>query len=563
MRKIVLVPLALVVTYCILWFAVATVIENKVKESLEGLNSDKVQVVGDYVVKVSGFPFDFSLKLSKPHFRFTENSKNVRAVYDVQFNGDFQLSVGWLIKSIDLVSTGGISIQGVINDYKFNINADAAQNTKYQVTLHQTPLYGEGLKTVMALGDNPEGILSLIKEISVKAAQCNIKTVNGGQSLFSSDKLQLTIKNYQDQDSVQFSVKQDVVNAKFTNAALNLWQHVSNTQTINDIVSKMSPDVRNYFSVFNLAQLGNMNYLVDLNYDGDISASDFTLDINKLQLQDNIMNITAKGKVASDSKVLNLDLTSDSSFSDSWYQLMKQYAQTFRTGSNAQRSSGNQSIFGALADVIKSTFSANSANVYAAYVPQLQTFGQIHNHAKLQIKSDNKVDYDVTVKDLTFEVEPYSLKLSGDLQQKGQQQAYNMKLALNGYGIILNDTFGYVQRITTALGHKFFVGGSALNLSQQARSEIQSFIKQVSDEPTSNSINITISARKTMIEPYPAVGQYSSKEFGFLWNKFFADLVIQESTDKIKQFLPENLQNELQGHVDKLAPLTDLLSILK
>ncbi len=563
MRKIVIFPLTLVIIYCVLWFAVASVIESKVKESIEGLNSDNVQVVGDYVVKVSGFPFDFSLKLSKPHFRFIENSKNVRAVYDVQFNGDFKLSVGWLVKSIDLVSTGGISIQGAINDYKFNINADAAQNTKYQVTLHQTPLYGEGLKTVMALGDKPEGILNMIKKVSVKAVQCNIKTVNGGQSLFSADKLQLDIENYQDQSSVQLSVKQDVVNAKFTNAALNLWQNISKTQTVSNIVNMMSPDVRNYFSVFNLSQLGNMNYFVDLSYNGDISASDFTLDVNKLKLQDDIMNIAAKGKIESDSTVLNLDLTSDSNFSDRWYQLMKQYAKTFRTGSNVQTSSGSQSIFGAVADTIKSTFVANSANVYAAYVPQLQTFGQIHNHAKLQVKASNKTDYDVIVKDLTFEVEPYSLKLSGDLQQKGQRQAYNIKLALNGYGIILNDVFGYAQRITTAIGHKFFIGGSALDLTQRSRGEIQSFIKQVSDEPNSNSINITISAHKSLDSKYPAVGEYSSQEFGFLWNKFFADLVIQESTDKIKQFLPENLQNKIQGQVDKLAPLTDLLSHLQ
>ena len=113
---------------------------------------------------------------------------------------------------------------------------------------------------------------------------------------------------------------------------------------------------------------------------------------------------------------------------------------------NIQKSSGNQSIFGAIADIIKSTFITNSANVYAAYVPKLQTFGKIHNNVNLKVKSNNNTDYDVTVKKLTFEVEPYSLELSGDLQQKGQQRAYNAKLALNGYGIILNDVFGYAQR---------------------------------------------------------------------------------------------------------------------
>jgi len=275
------------------------------------------------------------------------------------------------------------------------------------------------------------------------------------------------------------------------------------------------------------------------------------------------MNVNIKGDVINDSKVLNLNLTSDSNFSDRWYQLMKQYVQSFRTGSSIQKSVGNRSILGVISDEIKNTFITNNASVYAAYVPRLQTFGQIHNNVNLQIKSSNSSDYDVTVKKLAFMVEPYSLELSGDLQQKDQQQAYNMKLALNGYGIILNDVFGYAQRITTVLGHKFFIGGSALDLSQRSRGEIQSFIKQVSDEPTSNSINITISARKNINSRYPAVGQYSSQEFGFLWNKFFADLVIQESTDKIKQFLPKELQNELQGHVEKLAPVKDLLSILQ
>jgi hypothetical protein len=546
-----------------LWFVVATVIENKIKESINSLNSEKIQVDSGYVVKVSGFPFDFSLKLSKPHFRFIESSKNVKAIYDVQFNGDFQLSVGWLVKSIDLVSTGGISIKGTINDYKFNINADAVQNTNYRITLHQTPLYGEGLKRIMALGDNPKEIFSLIKEISIKAAQCNIKTANDNQSLFSADKLQLDIQNYQNQDSIKLSLKQNVVNANFTNAALSLWHNISKTDTVSSIVNTINPNVINYFSVFNLAQLGKMNYFMDLGYDGNLSASDFRLDVNKLQLQDSIMNVNVKGDVINDSKVLNLNLTSDSNFSDRWYQLMKQYAQSFKTSSGIQKPVGNHSILGAISDEIKNTFITNNANVYVAYVPRLQTFGQIHNNINLQIKSGNSVDYDVTVKKLAFMVEPYSLELSGDLQQKDQQQAYNMKLTLNGYGIILNDVFGYAQRITTALGHKFFIGDSALDLSQRSRGEIQSFIKQVSDEPTSNSINITISARKDINSRYPAVGQYNSQEFGFLWNRLFADLVIQESADKIKQFLPKELQNELQGHVEKLAPVKDLLSILQ
>lgn len=563
MRKIIIVPLALVIIYCILWFVVASVIESKVKESIDGLNSDKVQVIGDYVVKVSGFPFDFSLKLSKPHFRFTENGKNVRAVYDIQFNGDFELSVSWLIKSIDLVSTGGISIQGDINDYKFNINADASESTKYKVILRHTPLYGDGLKTVMALGDKPEGLFSLIKEVGIKAVQCNIKTVNGGQSLLSADKLQLNIESYKDQDKVKFSIKQDVVNAKFTNAALNLWQFISKTQTVSDFVNKMNPDVRNYFSVFTLPQLGNMNYFLDIDYKGDLLASDFKLNVNKLKLQDNVMNIVAKGDVESDSKTLNLDLTSDSNFSELWYQLMKQYAQTFRTTTSFSKTSGAKSVFGVLADAIKSSFVANSANVYSAYVPQLQTFGQIHNHAKLQVKSSDNANYDVAIKDLTFEVEPYSLKLSGSLQQKGQQQAYNIKLLLNSYGIILSDAFGYAQRITSAIGKKFFIGGSALDLSPHSRGEIQSFIKQISDEPTSNSVNITISANKSLDKKYPAVGQYSSQEFGFLWNKLFTELLINESTDKIKQFLPEEAQSELQKHIDKIAPIANLLSSFK
>jgi hypothetical protein len=563
MRKIILVFLALILIYCMLWFVVASVIENKIKESINSLNSEKIQVDSGYIVKVSGFPFDFSLKLSKPHFRFIESSKNVKAIYDVQFNGDFQLSVGWLVKSIDLVSTGGISIKGTINDYKFNINADAVQNTNYRITLHQTPLYGEGLKRIMALGDNPKEIFSLIKEISIKAAQCNIKTANGNQSLFSADKLQLDIQNYQNQDSIKLSLKQNVVNANFTNAALSLWHNISKTDTVSSIVNTINPNVINYFSVFNLAQLGKMNYFMDLSYDGNLSVSDFRLDVNKLQLQDSIMNVNVKGDVKNDSKVLNLNLTSDSNFSDRWYQLMKQYAQSFKTGSGIQKPVGNRSILGAISDEIKNAFITNNADVYAAYVPRLQTFGQIHNNINLQIKSGNSTGYDVTLKKLAFTVEPYSLELSGDLQQKDQQQAYNMKLTLNGYGIILNDVFGYAQRITTALGHKFFIGGSALDLSQRSRGEIQSFIKQVSDEPTSNSINITISARKDINSRYPAVGQYNSQEFGFLWNRLFADLVIQESADKIKQFLPKELQNELQGHVEKLAPVKDLLSILQ
>ena len=43
MRKIVFVFLTLVITYCILWVVVANVIENKVKESINGLNSEKIQ----------------------------------------------------------------------------------------------------------------------------------------------------------------------------------------------------------------------------------------------------------------------------------------------------------------------------------------------------------------------------------------------------------------------------------------------------------------------------------------------------------------------------------------
>jgi hypothetical protein len=565
MKKIVFIPLTIVILYCIIWFGTASFIEYKIKSVIAGASNDKFQVVGDYEVNVSGFPFDFSLKLSKPHFRFIDNNQNIQSTYDLIFNGDFKLSTSWLVKSIELVSNGGITIKGVINGYNFNVNADAAQDTVYQINLYDTPLWGEGLKKVLGLGEHPEDIIKLIKKVKVETSGCSIKTVGSNQSLFSADKIQLKLApDFRDPANKQLSLQQDIVNANFTNAALTLWQHLNQIPTINNLLHTINPEVRNYFSVLTLPKLGNMNYSADIDYKGDTSSS-FDLTINKLNLQDNLINIAVKGDASSNINNLSLDLKSDSRFSEAWYQLMRVYAQTLKPNKVSSGSSHNSSIFKSIFDSLKSQFSTNSSLVYAAYVPRLQDFGQIHNQIKLNIKSsDNKQNYDITVKNLTFEVEPYSLAVSGNLQQKQNQQAYDGKLALNGYGLIVNDLFGYSKRITSALGRKFFIGNLGVNLTEQTRFEIQSFIKQISDEPNANSINITLSAHKGFNETYPAVGRYSSQEFGMLWNKLIATIVIGESLDKLNQ-IQKILPSEIQGNVGeqiekKLAPLQDLLS---
>ncbi len=570
MKKLIFVPIILLSIYCIAWFGVASFIEHKVDSVLGTLKNDKVQILGGHTVKVSGFPFDFSLKLSKPRFHFIDNNKTSLATYDVIFNGDFKLSISWLLKSIDLVSNGGISIIGIVDGYKFNINANAEKDTEYKIVLHDTPLWGKGLQIMLSLGDHPENALKLIKKILIKSTKCHINSIDSNQLIFAADTLKLDLGiDFHDKNPSKFSIKQTIGNAQFTSASMVLWRHLRNASIFKEMLEGINPEVSKYFATFTLPQLGKMNYFVDLDYQAKKDSASFDLKINKLHLQDSVMEVKLDGYISTDLSNLELDLKNDSKFSNNWYQLMTQYVQTLHTSNefNSRKALTKLSIFGVIIEKLKSTFVGNNVKVYVAYIPKLQEFGWISNQVKLSTKSNNdKSEFDVTIQNLTFKIDPYSITMHGNTSQRKDKQSFDIKLALNGYGLIINDVFTYAQRISNAIGRKLFIGSAALDLSQHSRFEIQSFIKQISDEPNANSINLNLTTHKSYNDAYPKVGGYNSQAFGLLWNKLIATVVLNETIDKInkvQKILPTELQDKLGNQIEKkLSPLRDLLSQL-
>lgn len=554
MRKIIITPILLILIYSLIWFGAAKTVEYKIRDAISGNESEKMQLIGEYEIKVSGFPFDFAIKMSRPHFRLIDKSGNNSGVYDILFNGNFSLSIGWLIKSLDLVSDGGIDVSGVVNGYKFALKADAKKNTHYHIALQDTPLWGEGLQNVLS-----GNILNLIDQISVKTSGCYINMTSSNQKIFSADEIALEINTDFD-GKTKLNIQQHIENAEFTPAAMELWLHLRASPMISNVYSQLGQGLREYLSVFNLPKLGKMNYLVDVSYRAKKDNSDFDLSINKFKLSDNLMQVNLDGTFSSDGDRMAINLRSDSSFTEHWYQLMLVYAKTLK---QAKESKAASSVFGRLIGDLRASFAANNSEVYAAYVPRLQSFDQIHNKAKLIVKTKGD-GYESVIEELSFVTKPYSVMLSGEFVAQSNRQSYDIDLDLKNYSLVVNDAFSYAQRITNAVGKGFFIGDNALALTEQTRTQFGGFLKQVSNSPNSNSTDMTISAKKSLSQTYPEVGKYDSQAFGLMWNHFIATTVINETADKIKQFLPEKMQNKLQKHLDEgLAPLNDLLSLMK
>lgn len=549
MRKIFISLFALLALYCGAWFGVANIVENKIQE-LDLASSESAKKLE---VKVSGFPFDFVINLRNPSFGFSEEGASIFT----NFNGNFKLSFSWLLKSISLETDGGATIHGNVNGEKFNLIADAGENTRYNIQLKESPMWGNGLTLLLAAKENPLGLLHLLKTIKVEAGKCFVKSANN-QSIFLADKIKLEL----DTDfgnKTKLALMQDLVNVQFSDNSLVLWQSLKRIPLISKLYEQMPRDLQEYLSVFTLPQLGKINYAVDLKYEGKDSI--FDMSIENLNLKDNMLNLSLSGDIYSDNSTLELDLVSNSKFSENWYQLMKIYAQKFAKHSQVTKSKSH-SLFGSLWNDFKLLLGKGNAAVYASYVPRLQDYKNIRNNVSLKLES-GKSNYTLSVKKLDFVVEPYSLVAKGSYQQQEGQQAYSGEFNLNNYDLILDDAFAYTKRITAAMGRKLFLGDSALNLSDYTCAEIKRFVRQISNEPNSNAPNISIAVSKKPASKFPAVGKYDATEFAIIWMQFTTNVLVNEVTDKVKKYLPKNIQDKVQEQVDKIAPLQEIFTLFK
>lgn len=545
MRKIFWALFIIVAIFIGAWFGVAGFIESKLKSGAV----ENLHLANGAQIKVSGFPVDFVITLSKPRFDIPVNNGE----FSIQFNGDLNIYFGWLLESVTLKTDGGATIVSNINGRKFMLMADAARPTTYKISLTKSPLYGEGLQTIIAAGDKPELIASLLDNIKIDAVGTKITTA-GGDNFFNAERVALDIVTKIGDQSL-IDVRQQIANMQFYDSVLPWWNSVSAEPIVSKFYQALPESFREYLSVFTFPSLGKINFNLNLVYKG--RADRVELDIKKLELKDNLENISLTGGVISDSKSVSLDLTSDSSFSERWYNLMQVYAQKFANFTPKKQS---RTLLGQLFVDLRDKIGSNNKLVYAAYVPKLQEYGQIHNRVKMNLEN-SAANYIMQLDEFDFAVKPYSVNVSGSYNQQGDANAFNIKVKLSDFSHIYHDAFSYVQRVVSTYGKKLLIGSSVFNFSEKTKSDLKDFILSLANNVSGQ--DVTITASKTMSSKFPAVGKYNAAEFAAAWLQFTSTIVVNEVKDKVEKYLPKEIQDTVKKHVDKIAPIADLLSILQ
>lgn len=547
LRKIVISIVTILVLYIVGWFSFATYLEKKISTVITEQANSNLKIIGTPEVKISGFPFDFKVTLNKPHFAYNSGQVN----YDVAFGGNFTLSTDLLVKSFKLVSDGGALITITQGGNKLTLIADAEKNTVYNVALRYSPLSQDGLKFIFSALDQPEKMLYLLKNIQLKTNNAYIKT-SAGDKIFTSDKCELKISPDIDQN-IDLDAKITLKNTQFFASSARLWQLLLNTPSFAETYSSLSTEVRNYLTIFNPVTLGNMNYMAKIAYTKE--NEEFKLKIKELDLNDQIHQINLNGSISGDADLLSLDLQTVSKFNNTWYQLMQNYAQSFITTSKPSQKGGIARLFADL----KNKLLSHNKQVYMAYVPRLHDYGNIALNLAMDISTKQQVNYKISSFD--FKVIPYSLSLNGQYTEQGTNNSYDGTAQLHNYQAIFEDAFNYADRISRAMGKKLMLGDSTFTLSTKSRTQIIEFITTVADKVTTNDLAIKTS--KSLNNKYPAIGRYSADEFATIWNQFWMQLVLDETTDKVKKMLPPELQEKVQREVDKIAPLKEVLSLLR
>jgi len=395
MKKILLIITAtLIIIYTAAWFIIARIAEDRIPLLLENLTKKERSLKKfETVVKVKGFPFYFDVALEHPNIQL--EPQNHTGSYNALYDGTIRIRLGLFSSSIKLITNGDLHLKGHINNYRFHL-ISTGEDTSYKISLKHfllsPKLYGSFAKAAVS----PKYIINAVDKITIYAK--DLKTINklNNTPLFSADKIDLLLRTSVKENSMKVKYEEDLVNARFSNEFLILWNNISSIPAIHNAMAGLHHNIRSYFATFPLSTLGNINHSIKIDIDQDNNTYDITID--KFNIKDAIENISAEGKVYISDTQKTINITSDSKLTPQWHSMMQHYI--------------------------------NNINLNLA-VPNLRDMGE---EIKLDINADYKKrkneDFDLDIDKFDLNTNNFYINAKGDVKQRAQGDIYKIKLKL-------------------------------------------------------------------------------------------------------------------------------------
>lgn len=537
---------AVFVVYAGIWFFAANKIEGEVYKALDQLKVDNKLKKYSTKVSVSGFPFSFNIKFSSLSLGLKTGDDN--ADVNILFDGDINAKVGLFSRYFTATTLGNLHLKGNIGDYKFHVVSEGDRLSTYKVKFSGLPISPFFIKKAMALQDSPEpNYLGLIQGFSTDTRAFLAHDKIAEKAIAEATRIQLSIFGDFASNNMSLTGKEFVDRVRFFPESKRLWQNLQKIPMIRSVVQSINQDVRNYFDVFSLDELGMMNYNVDFEYEGGKSGHE--IKVAKLKLLDDLYAIDATGTFSLSNKgAIDTNFNSRVICSDKWYILMKQYVNTLHA-KKIEKDYSNKSILGIVMMPITGFLNAllQSGN-NRDYLPQLNLVGPINTKANLVYKPLNKDSFTLKINNFNMSTRTYFIDVEGSFKNESEKDIYNIKANLGNYVSIVDKAVDYINRVKAS--SKIFSASDVIpaNVSDK----IKRFLRSVSDNPSSQSKDLKLTIVNSGKSVYPAVGPYSSEEFRGAFHAFVASVIIGKVANKVDNVVEKGgsaIKNTLKGNV--------------
>jgi len=541
-KKLTILSAIIFVVYTAAWFIIANIVEKKIYSSIKDLEA--AGTIKNYSgnIHVSGYPFKFAIDFEYPNLILSCNDHD--GEYNILYDGALKVVLGFFSDSIKLYTNGTLHLKGHVNDYNFYL-VTSGDESNYKVKLHDFLLSPSFIKNFT---DSNKSSLDLVFD-TLKSININIhnfkvinKTNNKLVANIEDGYFMLSTKK---DNGYYLSYREKDTNVEFTNEILTVWKHISTIPTVRKAVEGIPKNIREYFSVFTLDKMGLINYEAKLKV--NVGSDDLELHIDHFNLSDRLQNISLKGKIINSPTSLVADLSGKMNFSNKWYDLMKVYVNSasfdgvrFSLFGHTNEKSIISSIFTPLDNFLNTNFAGQKLSNKDYYIPKLHKMGEISLAAKTSYKSLGNDDFALEVDDFELSTNLFSLRLSGNLENKNDKDSYKIDLKAAKYPTMVDTVVGYVNRVISGSNYNILLSGKQLEINAKTSSKIKALLKKISNSPNNPDDNLEITLKKSKDQQYPSAGKYSSAEFGTLWNIFVAQLV----ADKVQEVVT-SLANKL------------------
>ena len=544
-KKFSIIFFILFLIYTAIWFVAANVAEKKIHSSIEDLKSSGVIKSYSGDIDITGYPFKFIINLDYPNLQCSPQSHV--ADYNMLYDGNIKIILGLFSNSIKLKTNGTLHLKGHINHDNFHIVSSGDDNN-YTVELQDFLLSPTLISNIIAT-DKPtkDWFFDVIKSIHLHAH--NLKLINkiNNELVASIEDTDITL-NTKHSSGYYIDYKEKDTNAEFGKEAMILWNSFKNIPQIKDIINQIPYNVRTYFAVFKLNELGVINYDAKIN----IAIEDQSIEvyIDKFVLKDAIEDISIEGKIEQNQTKTLVNISSRMNFEEKWYHLMKQYARSadfadinIQFFSKTNKNSIVSSIIRPVDQFLNSIFSKKQEDVKSSYVPKLHNMGEIQFKTKTQYTAKDNSDFDLEIDNFDLATDDFKIKALGSFRNEDNLDHYKLELNLQNYPTLIDIVSKYVNRIVHATNSSFLISGKHFEITDQTSIKIKSLICKISEDPEKSRINAKIKAKKEQSEKYPAIGRYSSTQFESVWNHFILQLVAEKLQNAIGDFVSGKLDH--------------------